>query len=194
MSSGVEPVPAEAPAPPKESRGLLAVIIIIVVAVGAVGVYLAYNHLASGSKYPWLFRGAYADYEGQGTVAIFPVKMKMHLEVVDYNETHARLLMRATVSTMGINKTSTNVTWVDLWKEDYLVSGKQPDKVYDETINVKGIGELKCRVFEYHEDSSVTRIYVDKNTLWPVKFEFEEPGLGSLELTITKSNIPGLKG
>ena len=119
--------------------------------------------------------------------------MKMHLEVVDYNETHARLLMRATVSTMGINKTSTNVTWVDLRKEDYLVSGRQPDKVYDETINAKGIGELKCKVFEYREDDSVTRIYVDKNTLWPVKFEFEEPGLGSLELTITKSNIPGLK-
>ena len=194
MSNEVEPPLTEAPSPSKGSHRILAIVIITVVIVGGIGSYFAYNHFTRGPKYPWLFRGAYADYEGQGTIAIFPVKMKMHLEVVDYNKTHARLLMRATVSTMGINKTSTNVTWVDLRKEDYLVSGRQPDKVYDETINVEGIGELKCKVFEYHEESSVTRVYVDENTLWPVKFEFEEPGLGSLELTITESNIPGLSG
>lgn len=97
MSSGVEPVPAEVPAPPKDSRGVLAIVVIVVVAAGAFGAYLAYSHFASGSKYPWLFKGAYADYKGQGIVAIFPVKMKMHLEVVDYNGTHTRLLIRAAV-------------------------------------------------------------------------------------------------
>jgi hypothetical protein len=186
--------PEEAPAPAtKGSKAKLALIIVIIIVIG-IGGYIAAVKLTSSQKYPWLFKGAYADYEGIATITFFNINMKVHIEVVDCNETHAKLLMRATVSAMGVNETSTNTTWVDLRNENYIVSGKKPDKVYDETINVKGIGKLDCKVYEYHEDSSVTRIYVDKETVWPVKMEFEEPTIGTLTLTITDTNIPGLKG
>ncbi len=189
---GLPPQSEEAPIQPaKKGKGIiLAAIAVIVIVVAGVG---AYVYLNKGEKVPWLFEGAYADYEGGATVVFVPVNMKVHIEVVNYNSTHAKLLMHSEVEALGVTQTFDNTTWVNLKNENYLVSGKHPDKVYDKTIYIEGFGKRNCKVFEYKEENSVTRVYVDKQTIWPVKIELVDPDVGTIELTLKDTNIPGLK-
>ena len=143
-------------------------------------------------KYPWLFKGAYAEYEGSAVAFIFPVEVKMRIEVLDYNDTHAKLLVRMTTSFMGESVTDENVTWVELGHGTYLMGGEEPDEAYEATITLPGFGERRCMVYVYKEGNVTTKLYVDKEIVWPLKVEVDSV-LFKLELKLTDTNIEALK-
>lgn len=175
---------------------VVAAVIIAVVIVG----FVAYWFFLRPTGLPWLFKGAYAKYYGETTVLI-TIKLDVQLEVVDYNSTHAKLLEYVKVDTPLGSQESQNVTWVDLTKKSYEVEGWTLETTYEQEVYLEDFGTRKCVIYEYESTSTpgtLMKMYVDKETVWPVKMTFTTeatetiPGM-SIDLTITESNIPGLK-
>ena len=191
----------EATTPPtaKSRKWLYAVVavVIIVVVVGA----LLYWFFIKPQGIPWLFKGAYAKYYGETTVLFITVEMNMRIEVVDYNATHAKLLMYMEAETPVGTQEFQNVTWVNLDEKSYDVEGYNLKKTYEQEVYIEGFGTRTCIIYEYESETTpktLMTIYVDKNVEWPVKIKYsseaaqEMPSM-SIVLTITESNIPGLK-
>jgi len=189
----------EVPSPPvKGKRKSLAIIAIVLIAVVVIA-FAVYWFMMRPSGIPWLFKGAYAKYHGETTVLFITVKVDMRLEVVDYNSTHAKLLMYMKMDTPLGSQEFQNVTWSDLTKKSYEIEGATLKRTYEQETYIEGFGTRKCTIYEYKSTSgSLMTMYVDKETAWPIKMTFTTeatqnmPGM-SLDLKITESNIPGLK-
>jgi len=188
----------EAPSPPvKGKRKSLAVIAIILITVVVI-VFAVYWFMMRSLAIPWLFKGAYAKYHGETTILFVTVKLDMRLEVVDYNSTHAKILMYMKVGTPLGSQELQNVTWVDLTKKSYEIEGPEPKRVYEQEIYIEDFGTRKCTIYEYESTpGNLMVIYIDKESVWPIKITFtietqDMPRI-SIDLKITESNIPGLK-
>ncbi|MGB9693883.1 MAG: hypothetical protein ACPLYF_03475 [Fervidobacterium sp.] len=185
--------------PTKGKRRIFAVVAgVIVVLVVAFAVYWFFFQ---PQGIPWLFRGAYAKYHGETTVLFVTVKLDLRLEVVDYNATHAKMLMYVKMETPFGSQEFQNVTWSDLTKKSYEVEGYDLKRTYEQETYVEGIGTRTCVIYEYESKTSpgtLMIMYVDKNVGWPIKMRFTSeatqnmPSM-SLDLNLTESNIPGFK-
>ncbi|MCX8186771.1 MAG: hypothetical protein N3G48_06675 [Sulfolobales archaeon] len=180
-------------------RGKILLTISVSAIVVIAGVF-TYWYLSQPSI-AWLFKGAYAKYYGEASFLIITARLDMHLEIVDYNSTHAKLLMYMKVRTPLGSSEIQNVTWVDLSKKVYNVEGYDLMRTYEQEIYVEGLGSRVCIIYEYASKTAprtLMTMYVDKRVGWPIKMKlsFEAtqniPGM-SLDLTLTESNIPGLK-
>jgi len=191
----------EATTPPTvKSRKWLYAVVAVVIIVVIVGTLL-YWFFIKPQGIPWLFKGAYAKYYGETTVLFITVEMNMRIEVVDYNATHAKLLMYIEAETPVGTQEFQNVTWVNLDEKSYDVEGYNLKKTYEQEVYIEGFGTRTCIIYEYESETTpktLMTMYVDKNVEWPVKIKYsseatqEMPSM-SIELTITESNISGLK-
>lgn len=91
------------------------IVVIILVVIIAFAVYWLFVRPAG---LPWLFKGAYAKYHGETTVLGFTIKLDVRFEVVDYNSTHAKLLLFMKADTPFGSQEYQNVTWSDLTKKN----------------------------------------------------------------------------
>ncbi|MEM1550442.1 MAG: hypothetical protein QXL85_04585 [Candidatus Bathyarchaeia archaeon] len=182
----------------KSRKALYAVMAIVIVGLGA---FLYYWFFVRPQAPPWLFKGAYAKYHGETTILFVTVKMDMRLEVVDYNATHAKMLMYVKMETpLGLREFQ-NITWSDLSKKSYEFEGYNLKRTYEQEVYIEGIGTRMCIIYEYEPKTAygtLMTVYVDKTVKWPIKIKFSSEvtqtiPLISFELTLTESNIPGLK-
>jgi hypothetical protein len=127
-----------------------------------------------------LFAGAYADYYGKNTIMNTTVTGFTRLEVIQLNETHARLLFY-----MGID----NEFQIILDYEDYVtkplneigyeVIGMSLENILpEEQANFARWGARNCTVYEYSffadtETAGKTTIFLDNEFKWPLKITIE---------------------
>jgi hypothetical protein len=186
--------------PPREKRKRKGPVIIAIVAMSVmVAAFAIYWFTMRLFAIPWLFKGAYATYEGETFVLFITVKFNMRIEVVDYNFTHAKLLIYTKVTTPLGSQEFQNISWVDLAKKSYEIKGAKLKRTYEQEIYVEGFGTRNCIIYEYESTNGGSTIfYIDKSIGWPIKMTFfmkvseYMPGM-SIDLKITESNIPGLK-
>ena len=88
-------------------RLIIASAIIIIVVIAA---FLGYWLLlrpggGGGGNNSWIFTGAYANFNGQGTVTglDYNITMTIHEEVLNFNSTHAQILTSTTTGPGGWN-------------------------------------------------------------------------------------------
>jgi hypothetical protein len=199
-SPSSEPAPAPTPpvAPKPRKRWMIAAIIVIVIVVVA-GVF-AYWWLsrpsAPSETASWVFDGAYAEYFGETTVSLVTMNMTMRLEVVDYNSTHAELLMNMKMESNMMQPQEWQYTsWTDLKGTSYEVEGYTLGQTHEDDVNIPGLGTRHCVVFEYSSSGMTMTYYVDKDTGWPLRMQYSvSEGMMDMDfdMTLTETNIPGL--
>jgi len=175
-------------------------IAVMAVAIIVVATFLVYWFMMKTPTYPWLFKGAYANYYGETTALFISVKLTVRLEVVDFNETHAKLLTYLKMDTPLGSREFQNTTWSDLTKKSYEMEGYNLKRSYDQEVYIENLGTRQCIIYEFESTrgGGTMTLYVDKQTMWPIKMKFssaktpETPSI-SLDLTLTETNIPGLK-
>jgi len=143
---------------------------------------------------PWLFVGAFAKYQGETTVLTVTVNMTMRLEVLEYNNTHAKLLTYVRME-MGIGEPFEfqNTTWADLEENSFEVEGYDLMTSYEDHVYFEGLGTRLCTIFEYSSADMDMTYYVDSGTGFPLKMAFSLSDLDmDFELTLKETNIPGL--
>ncbi len=199
------PPPPPSYAAPGGHRSLLIVVVAVVAVALVVGSVLAVTLLSSpAGQGSWLFKGAYANYEGSTSMSVmgysYSFDFSARLEVLDFNSTHAYV---ETISSMGssLGETSTyeNASWVPISNFNFVGAFADTDltNTYEASVSIGGLGTRNCVVYEYATDGPTMTVYVDKALQWPVKMSMSMSGEGftspmTMDITLTDSNIPGL--
>jgi len=180
-------------------------LILIVIAIAGVTAVLAYWFLSMPPRYPWLFKGAYADYQGETTLLFVPVKVKVHMEILDLNSTHVQLLIHYKIESIFTNESS-KIEWVkieDAEKEQTHISNENDHsltRIYEEQLYLESVGLRECTVYEYTNNETI-RYYIDKKTGWLISMRmtssastfFNSTVTFNINIDITNTNIPDLK-
>jgi hypothetical protein len=183
---------------PKSHVKLVAAITVAVIAV-VVGAFLVSALISSPQgQNAWLFKGAYATYEGSATVTFVSFTFTLRQEVVDFNSTHAELLTSVSMGSSLSEPVEEEVSvWVDLSKNQYLIEEGTLIDSYEANLPFEGFGNRDCIVYEYATDGPTLTIYVDKQIGWPLKIKVSMTGEDSisleLDINLVETNIPGLQ-
>jgi len=205
---------------PKRNIKLIAVIAIAAVAVvvGALLVSAFISNPQPQGQDAWLFKGAYATYEGSASISAealgsmldmsMNIDFNVRQEIVDFNDTHALVSSSFQMSSSfgeydGETVEDENSTWVPLSEMGLMSSFEDVDlkNSYESTVSITGLGTRSCMVYEYAiaEEGLTMTVYVDKNIDWPLKMTMsmtntELPtGDVSVDITLKETNIPALQ-
>lgn len=185
----ISPTPPEAK-PRSRTKLLIAVAAMAIVGL-VVGAILVSGLLSRPTgQDAWLFKGAYAKYEGSTSVMGYSFDFSVKLEVLDFNSTHAYMSTSFKMgSSVGQSVEETNSTWVELSKVGFVnaFSESNMTRSYEATV-----GSRNCVVYEYTTDGPTMTVYVDKAIGWPVKMSVSMTGI-SMDINLADTNIPGLK-
>ena len=181
---------------PTDSRKKIIIVSSIVIIIVVAIIISYWFFLKPLPKYPWLFEGAYGKYTGETNIMGMTINVTLRMEVLEFNDTHAKILNYIKVITPFGSQEFQNITWADLTEEIYEMEGYTLKNTYDQEIYTEKFGTRTCTVYEFEgENQSMTIIYVDKETFWPIKIKLTSTGTTamSLDLDLIETNIPGLK-
>ena len=216
---------------PKSRVKLIAIVAIVAVSI-VVGAFLVSGFISSPQdgtspnqdqdgtpiiqdQNDWLFKGAYATYEGSTTFTSddtdmydmsMDIDFNVRMEIVDFNTTHALIStsfqMSSSINGMdGETVEDENSTWVPLSQMGFMGAFDDVNLTssYKSTVNIAGLGTRSCTVYEYaisDEGLSMT-VYVDDAIDWPLKMTVSMSGENSislsLDINLIDTNIPALK-
>ncbi len=207
---------------PKSNIKLIALIAIVAIAVvvGALLVSAFISNPQPQGQDAWLFKGAYATYEGSTSISAeeigdmfdmsISIDFTVRQEIVDFNDTHALISTSFEMSSSfgefgGDTEQNEESAWVPLSEMGLMTAFEDEDidltNSYESTVNIDGIGTRTCMVYEYDisdEGLSMT-VYVDKIIEWPLKLSIsmtntDLPGAElELDINLTETNIPALQ-
>jgi hypothetical protein len=205
---------------PKSNTKLIAVIAVVAVAV-VVGALLVSAFILipqPQGQDAWLFKGAYATYEGSASISAedlgslldmsMSIDFTVRQEIIDFNDTHALISTSFQMSSSfgeygGDTEQNEESAWVSLSQMGLMTAFEDVDLTnsYESTINIDGLGTRTCMVYEYeisYEGLALT-VYVDKAIEWPLKMtmsitniELQDYGL-ELDINLVETNIPALQ-
>ena len=203
---------------PKSRIKLIIVIAAIAVAVvvGALVVSAIIPSSQPLGEDAWLFKGAYATYEGSTSInaeefGMLNMSLTMDFtirqEIVDFNDTHALISfsyqMSSSFGEFGGDTEQNEISeWVPLSEMGLMTAFEDVEitNSYESTVNIDGIGTRTCIIYEFKiEDQGLAMtVYVDKTIEWPLKMTLsmtntEFSGLDlELDITLVETNIPSL--
>ncbi len=188
----------------KRNIFILVILTILMLSLG----FFVYHFFMRPKELPWLFKGAYARYYGE--MENFPIEYHILLRVVNFNQTHAKILMHIEVKTpfetgggdfnVYFNIINKSYSFFKSFKEGEIAWGVESKKVkYEREINVEKLGKRKCEVYGFVTKAILAvhtfNIYVDKETYWPIRFEFFSiVGVTTqkIDINMVETNIPYL--
>jgi hypothetical protein len=196
---------------------MLIAAVVVAAIVGALVVSAIIPSSSLQGEYGWLFKGAYATYEGSTSVSAeelgmlgmsFTMDFAVRQEIVDFNDTHALVSTSFEMNSSfgefgGDPEENTESAWVPLSEMGLMTSFEDVDMInsYESTVNIDGLGTRACMVYEYKiaEEGLEMTVYVDKTIKWPLKMtmsmtntEISDFAL-EFEMNLTETNIPALK-
>jgi hypothetical protein len=187
---------------PRSHVKLIAVVVVAAILVVVGGLLVSSMIARPQGQDAWLFKGAYAKYEGTTSMDILSMTVSfsftLRQEVVDFNSTHAQLLTSVSMDSSLSEAVENEVTvWVDLSKNQYLIEEGTLVNSYEANLPFEGFGNRDCIVYEYATDGPTLTIYVDKQIGWPLKMNVGMTGEDDLSLdldiNLVETNIPALK-
>jgi len=202
---------------PRSSIKLIALVAVVAVSV-IVGALLVSAFISSPQgQETWLFKGAYATYEGSTSVSAEELSMfgmslsidfGVRQEIVDFNDTHALVSTSFQMSSSfgefgGETESDEESAWVPISEMGLMSAFEDVDLTnsYESTVNIDGFGTRTCMVYEYEiaEDGLTMEVYVDKAIEWPLKMKLsmtntELSGVDlELDINLVETNIPALQ-
>ena len=166
----------------------------------------------------WLFKGAYATYEGSASISAedlgsildmsMSIDFTVKLEIVDFNDTHALVSTSFQMSSSfgefgGATEENEESAWVPISKMGLMTAFEDVDLAdsYESTVNIDGFGTRTCVVYEYKiaDDGLTMTVYVDKTLDWPLKMTMKMTnadipgGEIGIDINLVETNIPALK-
>ncbi len=199
----MESEPASAPilpasgSKPQSHAKLITIAVVAAIAVVA-GAFLVSAFLKPQGTNAWLFKGAYATYEGSTSVYFVTINFTVRQEVLDFNSTHAKISTYFKMgSSFGETVENETAAWVPLSQVGFTTAfeGSNLTRSYETNLDIAGFGTRQCVVYEYATDGPTMTVYVDKQIGWPLKMTASMSGdyPMSLDINLKETNIPGLK-
>ena len=170
----------------------------IVLTVSAVTTLIEYQLLQNTEKniaQPWMFKGAYATYDGQLNSLSTPYSLTAEIQVTELNATHIQIRTNSTIATSFTPALSDQtILWINKSNITFQPEGETLARSYSTQIAVKGNEKRDCIVYDYTNEGINVTYYIDKALLWPVRIvyitDFENQRY-SLEFNLKDTNISG---
>jgi hypothetical protein len=193
------------------------VIAVVAVSVVVCALLVSAFILAPQGQDSWLFKGAYATYEGSASISAedlgsmldisLSIDFTVRQEIVDFNGTHALVSTSFQMSSSlgdfgGTTEENETSAWVPLSEMGLMTAFEDADLTnsYESTVNIDGFGTRTCMVYEYaiSDDGLTIIVYVDKAIEWPLKMtvSMTNTELSSdltVDINLVETNIPALK-
>ncbi len=144
----------------------------------------------------WMFKGAYATYEGQIEALSSPCSIDEKIQVTDLNATHVQIQTDSSIATSFSPKLSDQTTlWVNKTNINFQPKGETLTGTYSTQITLKSNGPRDCIVYDYINEGINASVYLDKVFLWPLRVVYTtafENETYKIMFNLNETNIDGL--
>lgn len=144
----------------------------------------------------WMFKGAYATYEGQIDSLSTPYSIDETIQVTDLNATHVQIQTNSSIATSFAPTLSDQTTlWVNKTNINFQPPGETLADTYSTKITVKTIGTRDCTAYEYTNQAINATCYIDKVLQWPIRIVYTtvfENQTYRIDFSLKDTNINGL--
>ena len=144
----------------------------------------------------WMFKGAYATYEGQINSLSTQFSVNETIQVTDLNATHVQIQTNSSIATSFAPTLSDQTTlWVNKTNINFQPKGETLTGTYNTKITVRNIGSRDCIAYDYTNQAINATYYIDKVLLWPVRIVYAttfENQTYQIEFNLKNTNINGL--
>ena len=144
----------------------------------------------------WMFKGAYATYEGQINSLSTQFSLNETIQVTDLNATHVQIQTNSSIATSFAPTLSDQTTlWVNKTNINFQPKGETPTGTYNTKITIRNIGNRDCIVYDYTNQAINATYYIDKVLLWPIRIVYVttfENQTYQIEFNLKSTNINGL--
>src|SRR5665647_3358306 len=171
----------------------------IVLAISSIVLIFGYqpiDRMQQNMAASWMFKGAYATYEGQIDSLAITVSINETIRVTDLNATHVQIQTNSSIATFFAPTLSDQTTlWVNKTNINFQPKGMTLARTYNTKITVRSIGSRDCIAYDYTNEAINATYYIDKVLLWPVKIVYAtifENQTYHLEFRLKDTNINGL--
>ena len=154
------------------------------------------NSIQQNKAKSWIFKGAYATYEGQIDDLFSPYSLNETIQVIDLNATHVQIQTNSSIATSFAPIFSDQTTlWVNKTNINFQPEGETLAGTYNTKITLESIGTRECIAYNYVNEAINATYYVDKVFLWPIRIIFAtafENHTYYIEFSLKDTNINGL--
>jgi hypothetical protein len=171
----------------------------IVLAISSLVLIIEFNPIDSTQQSmaeSWMFKGAYATYQGKIDSLSIPVSIDETIQVTDSNATHVQIQTNSSIATSFAPTLSDQTTlWFNKTNINFQPKGMILTDTYYTKITVRNIGSRDCIAYDYTSQAINATYCIDKVLLWPVKIIFTtvfENQIYLLEFNLKDTNIKEL--
>src|SRR5665647_210464 len=98
----------------------------------------------------WMFKGAYATYEGQIDALSTPVSINETIQVTNLNATHVQIQTNSSIATSFAPTLSDQTTlWINKTNINFQPKGMTQVMTYNTKITIRNIGSRDCIAYDY---------------------------------------------
>lgn len=171
----------------------------IVLAISTLVLIIGYKPMDNSQQSmaeSWMFKGAYAIYEGQIGSLSMPVSINETIQVTDLNATHVQIQTNSSIATSFAQTLSDQTTlWLNKTSINFQPTGMTLAGTNNAKITVRGIGSRDCIAYDYSNQAINATYYIDKVLQWPVRIVFTtifENQTYHIEFNLKDTNIKEL--
>jgi len=181
-----------------KSRIIIGVILVLTISSLALigGYQLIDDNTHQSIAEPWMFKGAYATYEGQISSVSTQVRVNETIQVTDLNATNVQIQTNSSIATSFAPTLSDQTTlWVSKTNISFQPKGETLTGTYNTKITVRNKISRDCIAYEYSNQAINATYYIDKVLLWPVRIDYVtvfENQTYQIEFNLENTNINGL--
>jgi len=172
------------------------VIIVLTISLVLIIGYQSMDNAQQSMAESWMFKGAYATYEGKIDALSIPSSINETIQVIDLNATHVKIQTNSSIATsFAPTLTDQTTLWINKTNINFQPNGETLTGTYNTTITVRNIGTRDCKVYDYTNEAINATYYIDKVLLWPVRIVYAtifENQTYHIEFSLKDTNINGL--
>ena len=158
------------------------IIIVVVILAGALLTY----YFAS-SKPMWLEKDAFVELHGITDISNYSVDVVWSYQLLGYNGNYVAFSQYISFESSVMNQENSSIRIIDIRNKGKDFINGIITKTTEQDVDIANLGIKHCMIYEY-EGGPV--VYIDKDTMWPVKIEIPKI---KLDLEIRDTNIPKLQ-
>jgi hypothetical protein len=144
----------------------------------------------------WMFKGAYATYEGKVYALSIPISLDETIQVTDLNATHVQIKTNSSIATSFAPTLSDQTTsWINKTNINFQPKGETLKEINNTKITVRNIGSRDCTAYKYTNQAINATYYIDKTLQWPIRIVYTttfENQTYQIEFNLEETNINGL--
>jgi hypothetical protein len=171
----------------------------IVLAISLLVLIIGYqpiDNIQQSMAESWMFKGAYATYEGHIDSLSISYSLDETIQVTNLNATHVQIQTNSSIATSFAPTLSDRTTlWVNKTNINFQPEGVTLAGTYNTKITVRSIGSRDCIAYDYTNEAINATYYIEKVLLWPVRIVYTtifENQSYHIEFSLKDTNIKGL--